>query len=101
MMQICKQIKRNIFLILFLLALLNAYGQLAAGCTNSDFESGTIQNWTGQTGSCCAISTPTNGIVNGRHTIMTGTGTDPFTCGNVPIVATDGIVTGKQIGRAS
>jgi len=57
------------------------------GCTNSDFESGTFQNWTGQTGSCCAISTPTNGIVNGQHTIMTGSATDPYSCGNVPIVA--------------
>ncbi len=79
-------------LLLFFLQLFStiAHAQLAAGCTNSDFESGTLQNWVGQTGSCCSISTPTNGIVNGRHTIMTGTGTDPFTCGNVPVVAPGG-----------
>jgi gliding motility-associated-like protein len=56
-------------------------------CTNADFESGTFQNWTGQTGSCCGINTPNNGIVNGQHTIMTGNGIDPFSCGDIPVVA--------------
>lgn len=56
-------------------------------CTNADFESGTFQNWTGQTGSCCGINTPNNGIINGQHTIMTGNGIDPFSCGDIPVVA--------------
>lgn len=69
----------------FLVNLTPLFSQIS--CTNSDFETGTFQNWTGQTGSCCAISTPTNGIVNGQHTIMTGNATDPYSCGNVPVVA--------------
>lgn len=58
-----------------------------SSCENANFELGNFANWQGQTGSCCNISTPTNGIVNGQHTIMTGTGTDPYSCGNVPVVA--------------
>ena len=59
-------------------------------CTNADFETGDFTNWSGQTGSCCAINTPNNGIVNGQHTIMTGNGIDPYSCGNVPVVAPGG-----------
>ena len=59
-------------------------------CTNADFETGDFTNWLGQTGSCCAINTPNNGIVNGQHTIMTGNGIDPYSCGNVPVVAPGG-----------
>lgn len=51
------------------------------GCPNANFSLGNFTGWLGSTGSCCPINTPTVGIVNGRHTIMTG-GTDPQT-GNV------------------
>ncbi|MBL0911657.1 MAG: PKD domain-containing protein [Bacteroidia bacterium] len=43
-------------------------------------------NWQGRTGSCCPINLPTAGIVAGRHTIMTGAGTDPVTGGGLPVV---------------
>ncbi|MFM7668660.1 MAG: PKD domain-containing protein [Bacteroidota bacterium] len=71
--------------ILFLINTLALFSQ--TGCTNSDFESGTFQNWTGQTGSCCGVNTPNNGIVNGQHTIMSGAAIDPYSCGNIPVVA--------------
>ena len=77
--------KRLIVLSFFLFCLVNTFSQ--TGCENSDFETGTFQNWTGLTGSCCGINTPTNGIVNGQHTIMTGPGFDPNSCGQIPVVA--------------
>ena len=80
----------KIKLVLFIfLAIFLSFGVTNAqnGCDNADFESGTFQNWSGLTGSCCAINTPTNGIVNGQHTIMTGPGFDPNSCGQIPVVA--------------
>ncbi len=56
-------------------------------CENADFELGDFTNWQGQTGNCCGINTPNNGIVNGQHTIMTGPGLDPNSCGQIPVVA--------------
>ena len=61
-----------------------------SSCPNSDLESGTFNGWTGTTGWCCPISSNTLGIVNGRHTIMTGAGTDPNTDGAVSVVAPGG-----------
>jgi gliding motility-associated-like protein len=77
------QIILSCFTFLSLFQFLNAQNE----CVNSDFESGTFQNWTGQTGNCCGINTPNNGIVNGQHTIMTGPGLDPNSCGQIPVVA--------------
>lgn len=70
-------------------------------CVNLDFSSGTFKNWTGYT-SCYPFNTPgtnitnpangitppasyyfTQGIVPGRHTIITTSVPDPYTCGNV------------------
>ena len=48
---------------------------------NADFELGNFANWTATTGTCCPINSTSPGIVNGRHTIMTGAGTDPNTNG--------------------
>lgn len=45
-------------------------------CSNVDFETGTLNGWTGYTGQCCPIVANTAGIVAGRHTIMSGTNTD-------------------------
>lgn len=55
-------------------------------CPNSDFSMNNFTNWQGRTGSCCPINLPTAGIVAGRHTIMTGAGTDPQTGGGLPVV---------------
>lgn len=70
---------------------LTASTTMLAQCVNVDFESGTFANWQGATGSSYpgapipAFNTMTPGIVNGRHTIMTGAGVDPFT--GQPVVA--------------
>lgn len=59
------------------------------GCPNLGFENGDFSGWTGATGSCCPINTPNVGIVNGRHTMMSGNGVDPVT-GVIPVVAPGG-----------
>jgi len=66
-----------------------------SSCPNSDFESGTLTGWQGQIGNCCPIGTSPSGIVNGRHTIMTGTGTDPKTCDVVRVVAPGGLYSAR------
>lgn len=66
-----------------------------SSCPNSDFESGTLSGWQGQTGYCCPIVTTPSGIVNGRHTIMSGTGTDPNTCDVVTVVAPGGLYSAR------
>lgn len=71
-----------------------------SSCPNSDFESGTLDGWSGRTGNCCPIFTYTtgplpSGIVYGRHTLMTGTGTDPNTCNNVTVVAPGGLYSAR------
>jgi gliding motility-associated-like protein len=69
-----------------------------SACENANFESGTFVNWRGETGTydgsgnaglvTSNTSPATFGISNGRHTIMTGNGTDPnVTCGNLTVVA--------------
>ncbi len=56
---------------------------------NIDFENGNVNNWQFFTGTCCPIITNNStSAINGRHTLMSGTGTDPY--GNFPVVAPDG-----------
>ncbi len=74
---------------IFLLIALSSSAQNSS-CTNSDFEQGTLDGWTGRTGYCCPINTAVNGMVASRHTLMTGTDTDPYTCNNVTVVAPGG-----------
>ncbi len=61
-----------------------------AQCPNINFEQGNFNGWIGTRGFCCPITMQNNGIVTGRHTIMSGTGTDINTCGNVTVVAPGG-----------
>lgn len=56
-------------------------------CFNIGFENGDLSGWVGETGACCPITTSTSGIVNGRHTLMSGNGTDPNTTNVVTVVA--------------
>ena len=58
-----------------------------SSCPNSGFDNGDFAGWTGGTGSCCPINIFNTNIVNGRHTIMSGNGTDPNTNGAVTVVA--------------
>ncbi|HNU34507.1 MAG TPA: PKD domain-containing protein [Bacteroidia bacterium] len=64
-----------------------AQSQQNSYCTNSGFELGNFSNWTGYTGDCCVLLNAVNGIVTGRHTIMSGNGTDPNTNNVVKVVA--------------
>lgn len=70
---------------------------LSGGCGNIDFETGNFSGWNGFTGGAAAYGgcCPTPGFVsnginavatdpNGRHTITTGSGTDP--CGGFPVI---------------
>lgn len=66
-----------------------AFAQLSS-CANADFEQNSFVNWTGTTGTCCPINSTVPGIVPGRHTIMSGPGTDPNTNGAITVVAPGG-----------
>lgn len=57
---------------------------------NADFELGNFAGWKAYTGECCPVNTPDQAIVNGRHTIMSGNGTDPNTDNVVTMVAPGG-----------
>lgn len=86
------------FSVTFLFSLL--YAQAQSTCPNSDFASNSFANWTGRTGSCCPITLPTVGIVNGRHTIMTGAGMDPQTGNQLPVVC-PGYTYSARLGNSS
>lgn len=90
------KIMQNKYIVFIFLVLSKNLFVAQSVCTNADFESGTFQNWTGQTGSCCGINTPTNGLATapmnspaniGQHVIMSGNGIDPNSCGQIPVVA--------------
>ncbi len=105
--------KKNSFLktlLFFFLGFHSFLSNAQSGCENADFELANFQNWSGETGLvtssvCCAInntsnqSPATNGIIPGRHTIMTGTGTDPYTCGQLPVVAPGGGTFSVRLGN--
>jgi gliding motility-associated-like protein len=66
---------------------------------NIDFENGNYGYWKFYTGSCCPISTPTLGQVNGRHTLTSGAAVDPV--GGFPILAPGGGSYSLKLGNAS
>lgn len=74
-------------LIIFIFSFLSAQAQCPP---NIDFETGTLYHWncftgTPPVGGCCPISTPTSsGPVLTRHTIVSGSATDPY--GGFPVV---------------
>ncbi|MCC6599862.1 MAG: gliding motility-associated C-terminal domain-containing protein [Crocinitomicaceae bacterium] len=74
-------------LVLFWICIDTFGQQEPSACPNADFESGSLSGWTGSTGYCCAINTPYQGIVSGQHTIMSGSGTDPYACIPITVVA--------------
>lgn len=77
--------------LLFVLALLGCATTTlqAQSLPNIDWETGTYANWLYYTGSCCpsgTISTPSGtSAVSGRHTLTSGTATDPY--GGFPTVS--------------
>jgi len=77
---------KKLVLLLACLSIFIHFSVAQTTCANSNFSMNNFTNWTGRTGSCCPINIPNVGIVPGRHTIMTGTGTDPNTGNNLPVV---------------
>lgn len=80
---------------------IQAYSQ--ANCNNVDFEDGGFNNWQGFTGTCCpgdAAVANTPGIVNGQHTIMTGTGFDPI-IPSIPVVSPFGGTYSVRLGNST
>lgn len=97
-------LKKKLYFLLGNLILISGFSSLnlfaQSGCENADLETGTFLNWSGQTGHYNGtIIMNNNAIVNGRHTIMTGTGTDPNTCNNLTVVA-PGSTTSARLGDA-
>ncbi len=87
------KLHQKLYLVFFLSSSMSLFSQ--SSCPNSDFESGTLNGWQGGTGGCCPINTTTPGIVTGRHTIMTGTGTDPNACDLITVVAPGGLYSAR------
>ena len=71
--------------LLLLVVLLICSNLKSQSCYNADFELGNFSGWSGRRGDCCPINLFTNGISNGRQTIMSP-GTDPNTCGGLSTV---------------
>ena len=94
-----KIIKTGIFLYFLIVLCPNKiWAQQNSSCPpNIDFESGNLNNWKPFTGSCCPINTGTAGASTGRHTIMSGTGTDPY--GGFPVVPSGGGSYALRIGN--
>jgi gliding motility-associated-like protein len=71
-------------------------------CVNLGFDENTFNLWTGYTGSYTTIGTATEvqGIVGGRHEIMTGPGTDANTGGNITVVAPNNVYS-TRLGNES
>ena len=83
------QFKRLFFLCLLASLSFNLYAQQTACPPNIDFETGTLNGWACYTCTCCPINTPTfSGPTPGRHTLMSGTGVDPY--GGFPVVPPGG-----------
>ncbi|MEC4048522.1 T9SS type B sorting domain-containing protein [Flavobacterium sp. SUN046] len=88
------KLRPSLFLLLIFYTTNFIFAQQSS-CPNSDFETGTMANWSGGVGGCCPIYISGTAIVNGRHTIMSGTGTDINTCGNVTVVAPGGLYSAR------
>lgn len=77
-----------------------AYAQNTVCPPNLDFEQGNLSNWQFFTGSCCPTNTTTNsGPVANRHTLMSGTATDPW--GGFPVVAPGGGNYSLRLGNSN
>lgn len=92
--------KYNKILLLSLLLSGLCFKSFAQDCPpNIDFELGNTSVWSYFTGTCCPISTPTPGLVAGRHTLTSGAGVDPF--GGFPIVAPGGGSFSLKLGNSN
>jgi gliding motility-associated-like protein len=70
-----------------------------SACPNSDFGQGNFSTWQGYTGTY-ANPSQNPGIVNGRHTVITTQGVDPFTCGGLNMIP-PGSTSSAQLGNSN
>lgn len=77
--------------------MLCAFAASSQTCDNADFGSLNFDNWVGRT-MTWQNQNPVVGIVNGRHTIMTGNGTDANACNDITVVA-PGYEQSARLGR--
>jgi PKD repeat protein len=87
--------KHLIFIVFFSLSSFVSFSQ----CHNADFELGNFSGWVARSGTCCPINLPNVGIIAGRHTITSGSGTDPRTCNSVPVVCPWGGAFSARLGN--
>ncbi len=91
--------KRAIYII-FWLSQCSFFAKAQVYCPpNIGFELNNFTYWTLYTGICCPISVSSSGAVNGRHTITTGTATDPY--GGFPVVAPASGQKSLKLGNSS
>lgn len=92
--------KTCISLLLFLGCSFFLQAQVVSCPPNIDFENGTLSDWQFGIGVCCPINANAQGApVNGRHTLMSGTGTDLY--GGFPVVSPGGGNYSLKLGNAS
>jgi len=56
-------------------------------CSNTDFEFGNFSTWVGSLGYCCGVGNYIPGIIPDRMEIISGTGNDPYSGGQIPLVS--------------
>ena len=66
---------------------------------NIDFEDGNLNYWDGATGVCCGGGINIPGIVTGRHTVVSGSGTDINTLDSITVVAPTGKLFSVRLGN--
>lgn len=83
-------LKKKKFSFVFVFTGISLLGQAQSIYPNIDFENGNLSGWQAFTGYCCPLETPTSGLASDRHVLMSGNGTDPYSLGNIPVVAAGG-----------
>jgi PKD repeat protein len=71
----------------FLTGAVLAQSGATISCPNIDFSFGDFTNWSGFTGSCCPITTPTAGFGINRHVITNAPGTDVTQGGVIAVLS--------------
>ncbi len=83
----------------------NTHGQVCLNpvncgpCANTDFEFGNFSTWMGKLGMCCGMGNWHNGISPTRMMLTTGSETDPYSGGNIPVVSPFGGNTSLRLGN--
>ena len=83
---------KKLLLLLFLLCCNLLQAQVYP---NLGFENGNLNGWNAFTGQCCPIYISNSGIISSSHSVVSGSGTDAYTGGVVPVVAPANIFSAK------